>query len=148
MTIDDYIERRNAVQLRAEALGEETAKRCWVELGTANRHISRVLNEEFRLEQVEGEIERCLRRVKRQLAPVTVVYLNATGTGDTTMRGQSFSGLVESFQGGAVPAWLREYVAENRERIAQALKEEGRFGFTGPDGEWVTVKADGAEKTP
>lgn len=63
MTIDDYIEQRNEIQLKAEALGKETADKCWAELGVANRHIERVLNGELRLAVVESEIQQCFRRI-------------------------------------------------------------------------------------
>ncbi len=67
MTIDDYIERRNAIQLRAEPLGKETADRCWTELGVANRHIERVLDGVFPMVPgVEREIVQCFKRVERE----------------------------------------------------------------------------------
>lgn len=64
-TIDDYIERRNAIQLRAENRSKEAADRTWVELGVANRHITRVIEGIFPLRLVEDEIEKCLTRVER-----------------------------------------------------------------------------------
>lgn len=64
-TIDDYIERRNAIQLQAENKDEDTAKRCRIELGVANRHIARVLEGTLSLTAVESEIEATFRRVKR-----------------------------------------------------------------------------------
>lgn len=64
-TIDDYIERRNAIQLCAENRSKEEADRIWVELGVANRHIQRVLDGVLKLSMVEGEIEKCLTRVER-----------------------------------------------------------------------------------
>jgi hypothetical protein len=63
MTIDDYIEQRNAIQFKAEAISEEIAAKCWIELGVANRHIERVLNGLLSLPIVEQEIIRCLQRV-------------------------------------------------------------------------------------
>lgn len=66
MTIDEYIERRNALQLRAENVDKETADRCWIELGVANRHIQRVLDGILTLNFVEDEIERCLQRVAKE----------------------------------------------------------------------------------
>ena len=63
MNIDDYIKRRNDLQLKAEDVSEEAAQRCWTELGVANRHIERVLNGTLPLHVVESEIERCLQRV-------------------------------------------------------------------------------------
>ncbi|MDE1871811.1 MAG: hypothetical protein KGI06_06255 [Candidatus Micrarchaeota archaeon] len=65
-TIDDYIERRNAIQLRAENRSKEAADRTWIELGVANRHIQRVLDGVLKLPMVEVEIEKCLTRVERQ----------------------------------------------------------------------------------
>jgi hypothetical protein len=67
MTIDNYIEQRNDIQLRAEGVGKELADKCWVELGVANRHINRVIDEELPLSIVEDEIQKCFYRVKREL---------------------------------------------------------------------------------
>lgn len=64
-TIDDYIEQRNAIQLRAEALGEERARSTWLKLGVANRHISRIVSGQLILSpQVEWEIQKCLERAE------------------------------------------------------------------------------------
>lgn len=63
LTIYDYIEQRNDIQLKAETLGKELSDLCWTELGVANRHIERVLNGVLPLRFVEGEIIRCLKRV-------------------------------------------------------------------------------------
>lgn len=68
MTIDNYIEQRNKIQLRAEAISKEVADKCWVELGVANRHIRRVLNGEVELAIVADEIEHCLRRVQKEFS--------------------------------------------------------------------------------
>jgi len=63
MTIDDYIEQRNAIQFKAELISEEAAAARWIELGVANRHIERVLAGEMQLTPaVEYEIADCLRR--------------------------------------------------------------------------------------
>ena len=64
-TIDDYIEERNAIQLKAEPLGDKEANKCWAELGVANRHITRVLDGMFELGDVEKEIEACFHRVRK-----------------------------------------------------------------------------------
>jgi hypothetical protein len=64
MTIDDYIQQRNGIQLKAEAQGEEIAKNCWTELGAANRHIEHVITGKLKLSDVEHEIIACLRRVE------------------------------------------------------------------------------------
>jgi hypothetical protein len=66
MTIDDYIARRNQIQLKAEAIDKETADRCWAELGVANRHIQRVLGGQLPLRIVSDEIEKCFRRVTKE----------------------------------------------------------------------------------
>ncbi len=65
MTIDDYIEQRNHIQLIAEDQSEEIARKCWAELGVANRHIARVLDEQLPLGIVENEIVQCLQRVRK-----------------------------------------------------------------------------------
>lgn len=64
MTIDDYIEQRNDIQLEAEAKGKDIANKVWMELGVANRHIERVLSGLLTLRIVENEIVNCLERVK------------------------------------------------------------------------------------
>ncbi len=65
MTIDDYINKRNEIQLEAESRGEETGRRCWAELGVANRHIEAVLRGDLTLTPgVRSEIERCLEEVR------------------------------------------------------------------------------------
>jgi hypothetical protein len=65
MTIDDYIEQRNALYLKAENISKEAADTVWAELGVANRHIDRVLRGKlFTLPQVEKEIQDCLQRVR------------------------------------------------------------------------------------
>jgi len=63
-TIEDYIDQRNDIQIRAEDLGSELATSCWTELGVANRHIQRVVAGTFPLQFVENEIVRCLERVR------------------------------------------------------------------------------------
>jgi hypothetical protein len=63
-SIDEYIEQRNDIQLRAESLSKELADLCWIELGVANRHIERVVDEVLPLRFVENEIARCLERVR------------------------------------------------------------------------------------
>ena len=67
MTIDDYAEQRNAIYMKAHAKGEEIGDKCWVELGTANRHIDRVIGGLLKLTQVEDEITACFRRVIKEL---------------------------------------------------------------------------------
>lgn len=66
MTIDDYIKQRNDIQLRAEGISKEVADRCWTELGVANRHIERVVDEVLPLHIVSNEIESCFARVRRE----------------------------------------------------------------------------------
>jgi len=62
-SIDDYIDRRNEIQLRAEAKGNAAGAAKWTELGVANRHIARVLEGTLPLTpELEHEIESCLRR--------------------------------------------------------------------------------------
>ena len=68
-TIDDYIEERNELQLKAEGINKTIADNCWAELGVANRHIARVLSGEFRLEVVENEIIKCLSRTRKMFEP-------------------------------------------------------------------------------
>jgi hypothetical protein len=63
MILEDYIQRRNTIQLRAETRGD--GARCWTELGVANRHIERVVMGTLKLQQVEPEIVACLRRVEK-----------------------------------------------------------------------------------
>ena len=73
MTIDDYIEQRNELYLKAESVDSATgtpfgkkgplADLIWTELGVANRHIERVLNGKIKLKFVEKEIDACLKRV-------------------------------------------------------------------------------------
>lgn len=63
--IDGYIERRNAIQLRAENRSKEEADKTWAELGVANRHITRVIEGILPLPLAESEIENCLTRVER-----------------------------------------------------------------------------------
>lgn len=78
MTIDEYIEQRNAIQLKAEPgnqcnkivdrqEAERFAQRVFTELGVANRHIERVLKHAIPLKAVEGEIQSCFRRVEKFL---------------------------------------------------------------------------------
>ena len=65
MTIDDYIDQRNAIQLKAEAKGEDAGRVCWIKLGVANRLIEAVLNKQSRLVPgIEHEIANCLRRAQ------------------------------------------------------------------------------------
>lgn len=64
MTLREYVEQRNELQRRAEARSKELADRVWAELGVLNRHIERVMKEQVRLEQVEGEMRKCLDRVR------------------------------------------------------------------------------------
>jgi len=45
-------------------------------------------------------------------------------------------------QSGAVPAWLRNEVLSNRNQIAAALRENGSYTFSGPDGEKIEVRAE------
>lgn len=61
MTIDDYIAKRNEIQLTAEAKGIKAGREQWTRLGIANRHISRVLEGILSLTPaIETEIQRCL----------------------------------------------------------------------------------------
>lgn len=66
MTVDDYIEWRNSLYLQAEGRGVDIGWRCWTELGVANRHITRILDNVLQLRMVEDEIVRCLERVQKQ----------------------------------------------------------------------------------
>lgn len=64
--IDEFINRRNQIQFRAEDLGK--GDECWQMLGIANRHIDRLLDAELPLTQaVQSEIENCLNRAEKQL---------------------------------------------------------------------------------
>lgn len=78
MNIDDYIEERNEIGLLAEPgnagnkipdqkEAEAFAQRIWMELGVANRHIERVLKGTMSLSAVEGEIQSCLKRVRKMV---------------------------------------------------------------------------------
>lgn len=74
MTVDDYIEQRNALYLKAENAESRTigsgkspgpfANLIWTELGVANRHIERVIEDKVKLFQVEKEIQDCFKRVR------------------------------------------------------------------------------------
>ncbi len=64
LSVDDYIEQRNDIQLSAESLSKDFADMVWTELGVANRHISRVLDGLLPLRIVAPEIESCLRRAR------------------------------------------------------------------------------------
>lgn len=68
MEIDELIERRNKLQLRAESLNESLARQCWERLGVANRHIERVLSGILALTYgVENEIIQCMHDVESWL---------------------------------------------------------------------------------
>ena len=68
MTIDDYITRRNEIQLASEEVSEERAQACWASLGIANRHIERVLAGRLPFSlAVEKEIRECLTRALLEL---------------------------------------------------------------------------------
>ncbi len=55
----------------------------------------------------------------------------------------TLSQIVDMIQGGAVPAWLRNYVLEHKEEIATALREQGMFTLpAGPNGEEVSIRSD------
>jgi hypothetical protein len=54
----------------------------------------------------------------------------------------TLSKLVELIQAGAVPAWLRAYVLENKDKIAEALREHGEYTITGPKGEQVNIRTE------
>jgi hypothetical protein len=55
----------------------------------------------------------------------------------------TLSQLVDMIQSGAVPVWLRDYVLEHKEEIANALREKGVFTFpAGPKGEQVSIRAE------
>jgi hypothetical protein len=67
--VDELIERRNAIQLKAELFGDTYANECWSRLGVANRHIQRICQGELTLVPgVRKEIEDCLERVQKWLA--------------------------------------------------------------------------------
>lgn len=60
-TIDDYINERNAIQLKAEAIADSCGARCWAIMGVANRHIARVVEGILPLlPMVEKEIQQSL----------------------------------------------------------------------------------------
>jgi hypothetical protein len=54
----------------------------------------------------------------------------------------TLSKLVDMIQGGAVPAWLRDEVLNNRNQIAAALRENGSYTFISPDGEKIEIRAE------
>jgi hypothetical protein len=56
----------------------------------------------------------------------------------------SLSNLVEMIQGGVIPAWLREYFIEHRDEIVKALRENGVYTFTSPEGEQITIQSEKA----
>jgi hypothetical protein len=77
MTIDDYIDRRNEIQLHFEPgnpgnphegrlPAEKFANEVFAELGVANRHIARVLDGVLPLSAVAREIEQCFERVEKK----------------------------------------------------------------------------------
>ena len=74
-TIDEYIARRNELQLRCEDMPISEARKQEFfnnDLGTANRHIARVLEGTIPfVPSVEGEIFRCLQsaEIKLQACP-------------------------------------------------------------------------------
>lgn len=69
MTIDDYIAKRNTIQLDAEMRGAGDA--MWRRLGVANRHITRVLDGTLNLTPVvEREIVSCLEMASCLRRPI------------------------------------------------------------------------------
>jgi hypothetical protein len=56
----------------------------------------------------------------------------------------SLSSLVETIQGGVIPAWLRDYFIEHRDEIVNALRENGEYTFKSPEGEQITIQAEKA----
>lgn len=82
MTIDEYAEERNNIFFSAQALGKHFDDVIWTELGVANRHISRVLNDAVPMRMVEGEIESCFRRVRKMIEDKKLVSqaISSTGT--------------------------------------------------------------------
>lgn len=86
MTIDDYIQQRNELQLIAEDTCSYSSIDCademWVRLGVANRHIERVLTGQLPLTPgLEEEIQRCLDDAKHWLTMKKLIthYVNRTG---------------------------------------------------------------------
>jgi len=66
--IDQYIRRRNEIQLKAEQEGETEGRIMWSRLGVANRHIERVLGGALVLTPaVEAEINRCFEFAQKSL---------------------------------------------------------------------------------
>jgi len=64
-TIDDYVAKRNEIQLEAENIGDDAAAKMWSRLGVANRHIERVVSGRLELTPaVAAEIERCFEYAK------------------------------------------------------------------------------------
>jgi hypothetical protein len=54
----------------------------------------------------------------------------------------TLSKLVDMIQGGAVPAWLRNEVLEKRGTIAKALRENGVYVVSSPNGEQIEIRAE------
>lgn len=68
MTIEQWIERRNALQIRAEGRGSTMAETCWARLGILNRHITRVVSGQMALtEGLEREMAMCLDDAEKWL---------------------------------------------------------------------------------
>lgn len=63
-TIDEYAEERNGIFVQALNIDETFSDKIWTELGVANRHISRVIEETLPLRVVTDEIEKCFDRVR------------------------------------------------------------------------------------
>jgi len=56
----------------------------------------------------------------------------------------TLSKIVEMIERGAIPAWVREQVFSNKEEIAQALRENGSYTLTGPNGEEIEIRVEKA----
>ncbi len=54
----------------------------------------------------------------------------------------TLSKLVDMIQGGAVPAWLRDYVLANKAKIEDELRRNGTSKIPGPNGEIVNINAE------
>jgi hypothetical protein len=54
----------------------------------------------------------------------------------------TLSKLVEMIQTGAIPAWLRDEVVANKERISRELRENGVYTLKSPNGTEVIIRAE------
>jgi hypothetical protein len=55
----------------------------------------------------------------------------------------TLSSLVDMIERGTVPAWLRDEIVAKREQIASALRDGGEIELNGPNGDRVSIHAEG-----